>query len=249
MKNAWWIARKEFAGYFRTPIALVFLLTFVVMSMVATYLWGRFFILDEASLRSYFYWLPYMLVLFVPAVGMRFWCEERRQGTIELLLTMPIEPWEAVWGKFIAGILFMGTGLAMTFPMVITVEILGAPDYGVLASGYIGALLLSGSMLAGCSLLSALTSNQVISYVAGAALCLAGVVGGHQSCMQFIRAWFGNGMVRDLVAWLSVSSRFETFQRGVIELGDCVYLVSLSIVFLYGTELALSSRRGKWTGA
>ncbi len=238
-----WIAKKEFAGYFLTPIALVFLVTFLLMSVCATFFWGQFFILNEASLRAYFYWLPFILAAFVPAVGMRMWCEERRQKTFELLLTMPIHVWQAVLGKFLAGVAFLLLGLLLSFPIPLTVLLLGQPDFGPMLCGYFGSLLLSAAMLAICSLLSAVTANQVISYVSSAVICLFLILGGHQSTMMFLREWLGGGRFHEMLAGLSVSRRFETFQRGVIDVGDCVYLLSIVAVFLLGTILVL--QKGK----
>lgn len=242
MRTALWIAWKELRGYFVTPVALVFLLAFAILSVCATFFWGNFFLLGEASLRSYFYWLPFLWVLFVPAVGMRFWSEERRLQTLELLLTMPIRLWEAVLGKYLAGLCCLCLGLVMSLPLAVTVGVLGDPDWGVMCAGYAGGLLLGGTFLAVCSLLSALTTSQVIGYVSGAVACLFLVVGGHQSTMQFVRQWCGS-FLGVLVENLSMTRRFETFQSGVIDCADCLYLLSLVVLFLYGTVLALDMRR------
>ena len=237
-----WIAWKELRGYFVTPVALVFLVAFGCLSVLSTFLWGDFFLLREASLRSYFYWLPFLWVMFVPAVGMRFWSEERRQQTLELLLTMPVRLWEVVLGKYLAGLACLGLGLAMSLPLAVTVCVLGEPDLGVMACGYVGGLLLGGALLAICSLLSALTSSQVIGYVSGAVMCLLLVVGGHQSSQQFLRQWLG-GWLGGLLGWLSMTRRLETFQSGVLDVGDSCYLLSLVVLFLHLTAAALDGRR------
>jgi ABC-2 type transport system permease protein len=158
------IAKRELKGYFCTPIAYVFLIAFLVMAAAATFLVGDFFTFNEASLRTFFFWLPWLYLLLVPAAGMRLWSEERRQGTSELLLTLPVTPAQAVTGKFLAGWLFLTFGLLLTFPLPITVAILGDPDVGAMATGYIGAFLLAGAFLAICSLTSACTKNQVVSF-------------------------------------------------------------------------------------
>ena len=237
------ITKKEFAGYFLTPIALIFLVAFLLMSVCATFFWGNFFILNEASMRAYFYWLPFIFAAFFQADGKRMWCEERRQRTFELLLTLPIHIWQAVLGKFLAGLSFLFLALLLSFPIPATVLYLGKPDIGPMLSGYLGSILLSGAMLSICSLMSAVTSNQVISYVSSAVICLFLILGGHQSTMMFIREWLGDNALQNVIAGLSVSRRFETFQRGVIDAGDCVYLLSIMAVFLMGTIIIL--QKGK----
>ena len=237
-----WIAWKELRGYFVTPVALVFLVAFGCLSVLSTFLWGAFFLLREASLRSGVHWLLFLWVLSVPAGGLRVWREEGRQGTLGLLLTMPVRLWEVVLGKYLAGLACLGLGLAMSLPLAVTVCVLGEPDLGVMACGYVGGLLLGGALLAICSLLSALTSSQVIGYVSGAVVCLLLVVGGHQSSQQFLRQWLG-GWLGGLLGWLSMTRRLETFQSGVLDVGDSCYLLSLVVLFLHLTAAALDGRR------
>ena len=142
------IAKRELRGYFCTPIAYVFLIAFLVMSAIATFLVGDFFTFNEASLRTLFFWQPWLFLLCVPAAGMRLWAEERRQGTVEVLLTMPVTIFQTVLGKFLAGWLFLGIGLVLTFPLPISVAFLGDPDWGAMLTGYLGGFLLAGAFLA-----------------------------------------------------------------------------------------------------
>src|SRR3954462_3361669 len=157
------IAKREIAGYFASPVAYVFIVIFLLLCGFFTFMLGGFFERREASLMSFFIWHPWLYLFLVPAAAMRLWSEERRQGTMELLLTMPITTWQAIVGKFLASWLFLGLALALTFPVVMTVNYLGHPDNGVILSGYIGSLLMAGGYLAIGSMTSAMTRNQVVS--------------------------------------------------------------------------------------
>src|SRR5712691_9668993 len=159
------IARRELQGYFASPVAYVFIVIFLLMVGFFTFMAGGFFERAEASLIAFFLWHPWLYLFLVPAAGMRLWSEERRQGTMELLLTMPITTWQAIVGKFAASWLFLALALALTFPVVITVNYLGAPDNGVIFGGYVGSLLLAGAYLAISCMTSALTRNQVVSFI------------------------------------------------------------------------------------
>src|SRR3954468_17572478 len=157
------IAKREIAGYFASPVAYVFIVIFLLLCGFFTFMLGGFFERREASLVSFFLWHPWLYLFLVPAVGMRLWSEERRLGTMELLLTMPITTWQAIVGKFLASWLFLALALLLTFPVVITVNWLGDPDNGVIFAGYIGSLMLAGGYLAVSCMTSAMTRNQVIS--------------------------------------------------------------------------------------
>src|SRR5476649_2932325 len=146
-RNIFAIMKRELGGYFTSPVAYVFLVIFLLLTGFFTFTVGNFFERGEASLVSFFTWHPWLYLFLVPAAGMRLWSEERRSGTMELLLTMPITPWQAIVGKFLASWLFLALALALTFPIVITVNYLGHPDNGVILASYAGSLLLSGAYL------------------------------------------------------------------------------------------------------
>src|SRR5213083_3416177 len=174
--SAWWnikaIAKRELGGYFASPVAYVFIVIFLLLCGFFTFMLGGFFERREASLVSFFLWHPWLYLFLVPAVGMRLWSEERRLGTLELLLTMPITAWQAIVGKFLASWLFLALALALTFPVVITVNYLGHPDNGVIFAGYIGSLLMAGAYLAISAMTSAMTRNQVVSFIVAVVLSL-----------------------------------------------------------------------------
>src|SRR3954451_21220976 len=172
------IAKREIAGYFASPVAYVFIVIFLLLCGFFTFMLGGFFERREASLVSFFLWHPWLYLFLVPAVGMRLWSEERRQGTMELLLTMPITSWQAIVGKFVASWLFLGLALALTFPVVLTVNYLGHPDNGVIFCAYIGSFLLAGAYLAVSCITSAMTRNQVISFILSVVVCLFLILAG-----------------------------------------------------------------------
>ncbi|HZF74795.1 MAG TPA: ABC transporter permease subunit, partial [Acetobacteraceae bacterium] len=172
------VMRRELAGYFATPVATVFIVIFLVMSGALTFTLGNFFGRGQADLTPFFTFIPWLFLFLVPALTMRLWAEERRIGTIEMLLTLPLPQWQAVLGKFLAAWAFCAIALALTFPLVITVNVLGEPDNGVILTGYLGCLMVAGAYLALGSAVSALTRNQVIAFVLAVAGCfLFGVMG------------------------------------------------------------------------
>ena len=183
--NAWsnisTIMKRELGGYFTSPIAYVFLVIFLLLTGFFTFTVGNFFERGEASLVSFFTWHPWLYLFLVPAVGMRLWSEERRLGTMELLLTMPITTWQAIVGKFLASWLFLALALLLTFPVVITVNYLGHPDNGVIVAGYVGSLLLAGAYLAISCMTSAMTRNQVISFILSVMICLFLILAGYHA--------------------------------------------------------------------
>ena len=243
--NAWSnikaIIKRELGGYFTSPIAYVFLIIFLLLTGFFTFTVGSFFERGEASLVSFFTWHPWLYLFLVPAVGMRLWSEERRLGTIELLLTMPVTTWQALIGKFLASWLFLALALALTFPVVITVNYLGNPDNGVILTGYLGSLLLAGSYLAVTSMTSAMTRNQVISFIVAVLICLFLILAGYEPVTGLSR--FASARVVEIVAAFSVMTHFEGFQRGVIDLRDIVFFASLMGFALFTTGVIIRSHR------
>jgi ABC-2 type transport system permease protein len=209
---------------------------------VFTFTFGGFFERGEASLSALFNWMPWLFLFLVPAVGMRLWSEERRLGTIELLLTMPVASWQAILGKFVASWLFLAIALALTFPMIITVNWLGDPDNGVIASGYVGALLLAGAYLAISSMTSAMTRNQVIAFIVAVVLCLLLILVGFSPVTDMLSRWASPRVVES-VARFSVLTHYDGFQRGVIESRDLLYFLSVIAFSLFATGVVIRGHR------
>jgi ABC-2 type transport system permease protein len=236
------IMKRELAGYFTSPVAYVFLVIFLLLTGFFTFTVGNFFERGEASLVSFFTWHPWLFLFLVPAVGMRLWSEERRLGTLELLLTMPVTSWQAITAKFLASWVFLALALALTFPVVITVNVLGSPDNGVIAAGYVGSLLLAGSYLAVSCMTSAMTRNQVISFIVSVMICLFLILAGFTPVTDLLTKWASPWFV-SVVAAFSVMTHYEGFQRGVIDLRDIVFFASIIVFALFATSVIIRSQR------
>ena len=242
--NTWAILKRELSGYFSSPVAYVFIVIFLVLIGFFTFSGnlGGFFERDEASLAAFFTWHPWIYLFLVPAVGMRLWSEERRQGTLELLFTMPITAGQAIFGKFLASWLFLILALLLTFPIIFTVEYLGDPDFGVIICGYIGSALLAGAYLAISCMTSAITRNQVISFILSVVICLFLILAGFQPVTDMLIQW-APGWLVNVVSSLSVMTHFFSFQRGVIDTRDLIFFLSLIGFSLFTTGVILRSLR------
>jgi len=236
------IAKREFAAYFATPLASVFLIIFVALTGAFAFYVGNFFERGQADLYPFFAYHPWLYLLLVPAVAMRLWAEERKTGTIELLMTLPVSPWEAVLGKFLAAWAFVGLALVLTFPMWITVNLLGDPDNGVIIASYAGSLLMAGAFLAIGSFISALTKNQVIAFILAATICFLFVMSGVDLVQNSLRAW-APAIVSSAVSSLSVLSHFQQITRGVIELPTIILFVSIIVAALFANVIALDQKK------
>jgi ABC-2 type transport system permease protein len=236
------IMKRELAGYFTSPVAYVFLVIFLLLTGFFTFTVGNFFERGEASLVSFFTWHPWLFLFLVPAVGMRLWSEERRLGTLELLLTMPVTAWQAIVAKFLASWVFLALALVLTFPVVITVNVLGSPDNGVIAAGYVGSLLLAGSYLAVSCMTSAMTRNQVISFIVSVMICLFLILAGFTPVTDLLTKWASPWFV-SVIASFSVMTHYEGFQRGVIDLRDIVFFASIIMFALFATSVIIRSQR------
>jgi ABC-2 type transport system permease protein len=244
--NAWanirTIAKRELGAYFSSPLAYVFIVIFLLLCGFFTFMVGGFFERGEASLvRPFFDWHPWFYLFLVPAVGMRLWAEERRVGTIELLLTMPITAWQAIVGKFLASWLFLALALALTFPVVITVNYLGSPDNGVIFSGYIGSWLMAGAYLAVSCITSAMTRTQVVSFIISVVLCLFLILAGFPPVINLLENW-GRPLV-EVITSFSVITHFEGFQKGVLDSRDIIFFLSLIGFSLFTTSVILRGHR------
>jgi len=236
------IARRELTSYFSSPVAYVFLVIFLLLTGFFTFTAGNFFERGEASLAAFFGWHPWLYLVLVPAVGMRLWAEERRSGTLELLLTLPVAPWQAIVAKFLASWIFLAVALALTFPAVLTVNVLGEPDNGMIFAGYLGSLLLAGAYLAITCMTSAMTRNQVVSFIVSVVLCLFLILAGFNPVTDLMVRWASPAVV-DTVAAFSVVTHFDNFQRGVIDLRDLAYFLSVIGFALFATGVIIRGHR------
>jgi ABC-2 type transport system permease protein len=236
------IAKRELAGYFTSPVAYVFLVIFLLMTGFFTFTAGAFFERGEASLSAFFGWHPWVYLVLVPAAGMRLWSEERRSGTIELLLTMPITPWQAIVGKFLASWIFLAIALALTFPVVLTVNVLGSPDNGMIFAGYLGSLFLAGAYLAISCMTSAMTRNQVIAFILSVVICLFFILAGFNPVTDLLTRW-ANPAVVETVAAFSVITHYDGFQKGVIDLKDLAFFLSVIGFALFATSVIIRGHR------
>jgi ABC-2 type transport system permease protein len=236
------VMKRELGGYFTSPIAYVFLVIFLLLTGFFTFTVGNFFERSEASLVSFFTWHPWLYLFLVPAVGMRLWSEERRLGTLELLLTLPITTWQAIVGKFLASWVFLALALLLTFPVIITVNWLGDPDNGVIIAGYVGSLLLAGAYLAISCMTSAMTRNQVISFILSVMICLFLILAGYTPVTDLLTR-FANPIVTQTIAAFSVMTHFEGFQRGVLDTRDVVFFASVIGFALFTTGVIIRNQR------
>ena len=223
IQNIKTVAKRELTGYFTSPVAYVVIVIWLLLNGLFTFSLGGFVEMGQASLAmSFFRWHPWLYLLLVPAVGMRLWSEERRQHTMELLLTMPITPWQAIVGKFLASWLFLIIALLLTFPVVITVSYLGDADGGEIISGYVGSALLAGGYLAVTSMTSAFTRNQVISFILSVVICFFLLLAGFEPVTDLLP----QGLI-GIVTGLSSLTHFIGFQKGVLDSRDIIYFASL----------------------
>src|SRR5438552_8723891 len=245
--NAWanikTITKRELGAYFSSPLAYIFIVIFLLLCGFFTFMVGGFFERGEASLvRPFFDWHPWFYLFLVPAVGMRLWAEERRVGTMELLLTMPVTAWQAIVGKFLASWLFLALALALTFPVVLSVNYLGSPDNGVIFCASIGSVLLAGAYLAIGCLTSAMTRNQVISFILSVVLCLFLILASCPPVTNLLVRSASPWLV-DLVSSFSVIPHFDAFQKGVIDSRDIIFFFSIIGFALFSTGVVIRNLR------
>jgi ABC-2 type transport system permease protein len=235
------VARRELAGYFATPVAYVFIVIFLMMAGALTFTLGGFFARGQADLSPFFTFVPWLFLFLVPALTMRLWAEERRLGTIELLLTLPLPQWQAVLGKFLAAWAFCAIALLLTFPLVLTVNYLGEPDNGVIAAGYLGCLLVAGAFLAVGAAMSAMTKNQVVAFVLAVAVCFLFTVAGSPIINDFLSQRLP--VLAEVARGLSITERFNSLVRGVIALRDVVFFGSFMGFFLFVNAVVIDHRK------
>ncbi len=244
MRNVGIIMRRELASYFAMPLAYVFILIYLVLANAFTFYLGSFYERGQADLAPFFNFHPWLYLFLIPAISMRLWAEERKTGSIELLMTQPVTLWEAVLGKFFAAWIFTALALALTFPVWITVNYLGKPDNGAILAAYIGSLLLAGGFLAIGSCMSALTRNQVIAFILAVVVCFVFLLAGFPLVLDAFSAWAPQALV-DAVASLSFLTHFESIAKGVIDIRDLLYFAMLMAFFLLATAIALDVRKAE----
>lgn len=244
MKHTTTILKRELAGYFATPVAYVFIVIFLLLSGFFTFQLGDFY--DDgngqASLSGFFGWHPWLYLFLIPALSMRLWAEERKLGTIELLMTLPVTMTQAVLGKFLAAWLFAGVALALTFPMWITVNVLGDPDNGTVVAGYLGSFLMSGGFLALGACVSATTKNQVIAFVISVSVCLAFLLTGFPPFIEVFSGWLPARVV-ETIASFSFFTHFDGLSKGLIEARDLIFFSSLIALALFANALILEAKK------
>lgn len=234
--------KKEWQAYFLTPIAPLFLIIFLVLSSTLTFYVGGFYEREIADLESFFQFHPWIYLFLVPAIGMRLWSEEYRSGSAELLLTLPLSTWEVVWGKYLAALGLIGLGLALSFPIWITVNVLGHPDNGVIVGAYFGSWLLAGVFLAISAAVSATTSNQVVAFIASCAICFVFLMSG----MPLVLEPMGQVLPQSLVDAISQTSflvHYSAMARGLLDLKSLVYFLGLIGVLLTGNWTMIELRK------
>ncbi|HNP34792.1 MAG TPA: ABC transporter permease [Woeseiaceae bacterium] len=232
------IFRRELQSYFATPVAYVFIVIFLMLMGAFTFYLGGFYERGQADLRAFFNYHPWLYLFLMPAIAMRLWAEERKTGTIELLMTLPVTPVQAVLGKFLAAWAFAGIALLLTFPIWITVNYLGNPDNGAIIAAYIGSFLMAGGFLAIGSFVSVFTRNQVIAFVISIVVCFGFLLAGFPLVLDIFSGWAPQVVV-DGIASLSFLTHFSGISKGVIDLRDLIYFALVIGTFLYANTIVL----------
>jgi ABC-2 type transport system permease protein len=236
------IFKRELGGYFNSPVAYVFIVVFLLTLGFFTFYISRFFEAGQADLQGFFQWHPWMYLFLIPAVAMRLWAEERRLGTIELVLTFPVTVVDVILGKFLAAWFFIGISLALTFPMLLTVGYLGNPDLGAALCGYAGSFLMAGAFLSVGSMTSALSRSQVVGFILAVMICLFFILAGFPPVIDMASNLLPRWLVK-LIAESSFLSHFMAMERGVIDIRDLVYYGSVIFFMLFVNTLIITNRR------
>ncbi|HEV8017163.1 MAG TPA: ABC transporter permease subunit [Steroidobacteraceae bacterium] len=242
MRNVGIIMRRELASYFATPLAYVFIVIFLVLASWFTFYLGGFYEHGQADLDPFFAFHPWLYLFLIPAISMKLWAEERKSGSIELLMTQPVSLRDAVFGKFLAAWIFTALALGLTFPLWITVNFLGHPDNGAIVAAYLGSLMLAGGFLAIGSWTSALTRNQVVAFILGVVVSFVFLLAGFPGVLDVFRSWAPQALT-DAIASLSLLTHYESIMKGVIDVRDLLYFAMLISLFLVATGITLELRK------
>jgi ABC-2 type transport system permease protein len=238
------IAARELKGYFATPVAYVFIVIFLALTGAFTFYLGGFYERGQADLAPFFNFHPWLYLFLVPAIAMRLWAEEKKSGTVELLMTLPVTMWEAVLGKYLAAWTFTAVALVLTFPIWVTVNYLGDPDNGVIVAAYLGSLLMAGSFLAIGSCISAANRNQVVAFIVTVVICFAFLLSGFPLVLDFFSGWAPQVIV-DTIAGLSFLTHFNSLSKGVVDLRDVLYFLFLIATWLYANAIVLDMKKAE----
>ncbi len=241
MRNMGIIFKRELAGYFATPLAYVFIVIFLVMNGIFTFDLGGFYVRGQADLMPFFSFHPWLYLFMIPAIAMGLWADERKSGTIELLMTLPVTLSDAVLGKFLAAWVLSGVALLLTFPIWITVNYLGDPDNGVIVAAYLGSWLMAGGFLAIGSCMSAMTRNSVIAFILTVAICFVFVASGSEIILNALR-WAPQILV-DAVAALSFLTHFDSISKGVLDLRDILFFVIFIGSWLFASAIVIEIKK------
>ncbi len=236
------IFKRELASYFVTPVAYIFIVVFLFLAGIMTFYFGDFFPRGQADLNSFFTFHPWLYLFLVPALAMRAWAEERNNGTIEVLFTLPVTPMQAVLGKFFAVWVFTGVALLLTMSLWITVNVLGEPDNGVILAGYLGSFLMVGAFLAISSAMSALTRSQVVAFVLSLVVCLLFVLSGFPLVLDFFSGWVPEPVLQ-AISSMSFLTHFNAISKGVIDFRDLIYFISVMVFFLFATVVIINLKK------
>jgi ABC-2 type transport system permease protein len=242
MRGVYIVAKREFSSFFATPVAYVFIAIFLMLSGVFTFFIGSLYERGQADLLPFFNFLPWLYLFLVPAIAMRSWAEERRSGTIELLMTLPISIAETVVGKFLAAWAVLALALGLTFPLWLTVDYLGQPDNGIIIAAYLGSWLMSGAFLAISMCMSALTRNQVVAFILAIVVCFLFVVSGSSIVLDAFQGW-ANNLTIDTVASFSFLSHFEAMAKGVLAFNDIGYFILIMVLWLYVSLVIIEQKK------
>lgn len=242
MNNIWILCKRELSNYFSTLIAYVFIIVFLLLSSLSTFYVGNFFTRGQADLVPFFSMHPWLYMLFIPAVSMRLWAEERKSGTIELLFTLPITTWQAICGKYLAAFIFTAIALFLTFPLWIAVNYLGSPDNGVIFISYVGSLLMAGGFLAIGATISALTKNQVIAFVLTLMACLIMNLIGFPILLDHARGWLPSILVNTISSF-SFLTNFDSISRGLLDVRSVIYFASLIMFNLFANAVIIETKK------
>lgn len=234
--------RREFLAYFATPLAWIFIVIFVILSGVFTFYMGSFYDRGQADLDPFFQYVPWLYLFLIPAIAMRVWAEERKTGTLELLLTLPVTLWQVSLAKFLAAWTAVAVALALTFPLWLTVNYLGDPDNGAILAAYLGSLLMAGGYLAIGTCISAATRNQVIAFVVAVMACFVFTLAGFTLLMSVLRGWLPDPLI-EAVASLGFLTHFQAISHGVVTAPDLVFFLAMIAVWLYASTVVIDLKK------
>ena len=243
MKNTMSIFKRELKGYFLTPVAYIFMILFLWLVTGLTFWFSRIYENRQADLASFFNWMPILFILFMPAISMRLWAEERKSGTIELLMTLPVTMGQAVMGKFLAAWAFATVSIVMTFPIWITIGYLGEPDHGTIVTGYLGSILLSGAFIAIGAFVSSMTKNQVVAFIVTAFFGFIFFLIGFPPAVELMKSWFFPEVLLDTISSLSFFTHFDGLSRGLVEARALAFFGSLIVLSLFLNAIFLDAKK------